>query len=84
MDFPNRKKQKRIEKLTVWLAIVAIAAPPVPILKPLIRIGSRIILRIPPVVIPTIERKASPSLRRVVLRTKVAQLRGAAIRMKRA
>ena len=34
--------------------------------------------------LPTIERNESPSLRKVVLRTKVAQLRGAAIRMKRA
>ena len=48
-------------KLTIWLTIVAIAAPLTPILKVKIAIGSNIILIIAPITIDTIEYFGDPS-----------------------
>jgi len=56
----------RMMKETNWLMIVAHAAPAMPILKPKIRIGSRMTLRIAPLLIPIIPRYAFPSLRRLL------------------
>ena len=47
-------------KLTIWLAMVAMAAPEIPIPNPKIKSGSKIIFKIPPVVIPTAAKVAFP------------------------
>ena len=47
LHWPNR-----MQKLMHWLKTVAMAAPAMPISKPKIKIGSRIMFKIPPVVIP--------------------------------
>ena len=54
-SFLRRLWKNRIPKLMHWLSAVARAAPEIPRFRPKIRIGSRIIFRIPPVVIPIME-----------------------------
>ena len=52
--------KNRIQKLIIWDNAVASAAPEVPSPRPKIKMGSRIIFRIPPVVIPTMANRAFP------------------------
>jgi len=44
--------KNRMQKLTHWLMTVAAAAPEMPMRRPKMNTGSRIMFKIPPVVIP--------------------------------
>ena len=44
--------KNRMQKLTHWLMTVAAAAPEIPMRRPKMNTGSRIMFKIPPVVIP--------------------------------
>lgn len=58
-----RRYSAPIRKETNWPPIVAIAAPAMPILKPKIRIGSKIMLIMAPTRVTAIERLGEPSAR---------------------
>lgn len=82
-----------MRKLMHWLSRVAMAAPAVPRFRPgrtmpkgrvisrRMKMGSRTIFRIPPMVMPAMERVACPSARRTLLSTKEAAMMGAPKRM---
>ena len=79
--FPFKKSTSRMMKLTVWLSAVAIAAPAVPNPSPKIKMGSRIIFRIPPVPIPSMPSTDFPSHLKILFITKEAHIIGAASNM---
>ena len=54
-SFLNKLWKNKIPKLMHWLIAVASAAPEIPRSRPKIKIGSKIIFKIPPVVIPIME-----------------------------
>ena len=68
----------RMVKLTVWEMPVAMAAPAVPRFRPKIRMGSRIMFRMPPVVMPTMPYMASPWKRSRLFITKEDIMKGVA------
>ena len=93
---PGRKSRSRMEiaeyfliwnsrmpKDTAWETMVARAAPAMPMSKTKMNRGSRAMFSTPPVVRPTMARKALPSKRRRLLSTKEAHIQGAPIRINR-
>ena len=68
----------RIEKVTSLHSAVAREAPATPMFRPVIKIGSRMQFKMPPTLMPIMERKALPSERRHWFITKLADIKGAA------
>ncbi|OPZ40542.1 MAG: hypothetical protein BWY99_00638 [Synergistetes bacterium ADurb.BinA166] len=71
-------QEMSIPKLTHWLMAVAIAAPAMPRSSTKMNIGSSTRLSRPPVVSPTIARRAFPSARSMLFSRKEAAIIGAA------
>ena len=71
----------RMQKLTNCEIPVASAAPAVPISMPKIKTGSRIMFKIPPVVMPTMANRAFPWKRRILFMIKDVIMNGAASKM---
>lgn len=73
--------KNRIQKLIIWDNAVASAAPEVPSPRPKIKMGSRKIFKIPPVVIPIMENNAFPWKRSRLFMIKEHTIKGAAMKM---
>ena len=72
----------RMQKLTIWEKAVARPAPAVPMWKTKISNGSQTRFSTAPVTSPIMAFMASPSKRRMLLRTKLPVMKGAPSRMK--
>ena len=73
--------EKRMRKLTHWLVRVATAAPAIPIFSTKMKMGSRIMFRMPPAVRPIMDRAARPWERSRLFSTKELHITGAPSRM---
>lgn len=72
---------RRMQKLINWDRPVAMAAPEVPRPRPKIKMGSRAMLRMPPVVIPTMAKAARPWSRSRLFMIKEHIMKGVARKM---
>ena len=69
---PDTMWEKRIPKLTIWLRLVAAAAPTIPRSNTKMRMGSRMQFTTAPATVPITDRRTFPSWRTTADSTKVA------------